>query len=92
LKRLSHGDFCGSPKWSRDSASVVAYCMPAEDTWTFRVALRRGGLAEGETALRRIDIATGEAKPVDAGPGVKMFPSVLRSGEIAFLRADVQAV
>jgi len=91
LKRLSHGDFCGSPKWSPDSASVVAYCMPAEDTWTFRVALRRGGLAEGETALRRIDIATGKAKPVDAGPGVKMFPSVLRSGEIAFLRADVQA-
>ena len=91
LKRLSHGDFCGSPKWSPDSASVVAYCMPAGDTWTFRVALRRGGLAEGETALRRIDIATGKAKPVDAGPGVKMFPSVLRSGEIAFLCADVQA-
>src|SRR2546422_633131 len=44
LKRLSDGDFCGSPKWSDDSASVVVYCMAAEDTWTFRVALRRGGL------------------------------------------------
>jgi len=66
--------------------------MPAEDTWTFRVALRRGGLPEGgETTLTRIDITTGEAKPVGAGPGVKMFPSVLSSGEVAYLRADVQA-
>ena len=92
LKRLTHGDFCGSPKWSGDSASVVVYCMPAEDTWTFRVALRRGGLPEGgDTTLTRVDIATGEAKPVTAGPGVKMFPSVLPSGEVAFLRADLQA-
>jgi Tol biopolymer transport system component len=92
LKRLSHGNFCGSPKWWADSASVVVYCMPAEDTWTFRTTLRRGGLSEGgETALARIDIATGEARAVDAGPGVKMFPSVLPSGEVAFLRADAQA-
>ena len=28
LKRISqHGDFCGSPKWTPDSKSVVAYCM-----------------------------------------------------------------
>jgi len=87
-----HGDFCGSPKWSRDSGGVIVYCMPAEDTWSFRVALRRGGLPdEGETTLMRIDIATGQAELVNAGPGVKMFPSVLPSGEIAFLRADAQA-
>jgi TolB protein len=93
LRRIGRsGDFCGPPKWSRDSGSVIVYCMPAEDTWTFRVALRRGGLPEGgETTLTRIDIATGEAAPVNAGPGVKMFPSVLPSDELAFLRADVQA-
>jgi TolB protein len=93
LKRLSrHGDFCGNPKWSRDSTSVVAYCMPAEDTWTYRVALRKGGLAEeGETTLIRIDIASGEATPVSAGPGVKIFPSVLPSGEVAYFRADGRA-
>src|ERR1700694_659575 len=63
LRRIGRsGDFCGTPKWSRDSGSVIVYCMPAEDTWTFRVALRRGGLPEGgETTLTRIDIATGEA-------------------------------
>lgn len=91
LKQLSHGDFCGSPKWTGDSASVVAYCMPAEQTWTFRTALRRGGLTEGETTLNRIDITSGESSPVAAGPGVKMFPSLLPSGEVAFLRADPQA-
>jgi TolB protein len=92
LKRLSHGDFCGSPKWWADSASVLVYCMPAEDTWTFRTALRRGNLPQGgETALTRIDIATGRSETIDAGPGVKMFPSALPSGEVAFLRADMQA-
>jgi hypothetical protein len=33
----------------------------------------------------------GSCYAVTAGPGVKMFPSVLPSGEVAFLRADVQA-
>ncbi|MGA7241685.1 MAG: hypothetical protein WBX19_00820, partial [Terracidiphilus sp.] len=37
LKRISqHGDFCGSPKWTPDSKSVVAYCMLAQETWDFR--------------------------------------------------------
>lgn len=87
LKRLSsHGDFCGTPKWSRDGGSVVAYCMPAEDTWTFRT-----GPVEGETTLMRIDVATGAATPVNAGAGVKIFPSVLPSGQVAFVRRDPQA-
>jgi TolB protein len=90
LRRIGrHGDFCGSPKWTRDSASLIAYCMPAEDTWTFRVALRRGGLTmEGETTFVRIDIATGQAEPLGVGPGIKIYPSVLPSGEIAFVRPE----
>src|SRR3954451_13293073 len=33
LKRIAgHGDFCGSPKWTADSARVVAYCMTGEQT------------------------------------------------------------
>jgi len=87
VKRLSsHGDFCGSPKWMPDSKSVVAYCMPAEDTWTYRVRV-----VEGETTLTRFDVATGSATPVSVGPGVKIFPAVLHSGEVAFVRKDVQA-
>jgi TolB protein len=84
LKRLSsHGNFCGTPKWTRDSKSLVAYCMPAEDTWT-----HRNQAVEGETALMRFDAASGASTPVKAGPGVKIFPSVLPSGEVAFVRRD----
>jgi len=87
LKRLSrHGDFCGSPKWLRDSKSVVVYCMPAEDTWTYRVRI-----VEGETTLMRIDVSTGEATPMSVGPGIKIFPSVLASSEVAFVRRDARA-
>jgi TolB protein len=84
LKRISqHGGFCGSPKWTPDSKSVVTYCMSAEETWTYR-----SGRYDGETALLKIDIASGETSPVPAGPGVKMLPAVLPSGEIAYLRHD----
>ena len=84
LKRISeHGGFCGSPKWTADSKSVVTYCMSAEETWTYR----SGGL-DGENKLMKIDIATGEATQVPAGPGVKLLPAVLPSGAIAYLRRD----
>jgi Tol biopolymer transport system component len=84
LKRISqHGRFCGSPKWTPDSKSVVAYCMSAEETWTFRA-----GREDGETTLLKIDIASGEGTPVAAGPGVKMLPAALSSGEIAYFRHD----
>ncbi len=87
LKRISeHGGFCGSPKWTADSKSVVAYCMTAEETWTFR-----SGAEDGETKLMKIDIAGGAATEVAAGPGVKMLPTVLASGEIAYLRYDKTA-
>jgi TolB protein len=84
LKRISeHGNFCGSPKWNQDSKSVIAYCMSAQETWTYRF-----GGEDGETKLAQIDVATGETKPVAAGPGVKISPFVLASGEVAYLRND----
>lgn len=84
LKRISeHGNFCGSPKWTQDSKSVIAYCTSAQETWTYRF-----GDEDGETKLVQIDIATGETKPVAAGPGVKISPAVLASGEIAYVRND----
>jgi TolB protein len=82
LKRLSkHGDFCGTPKWTQDSKSVVAYCMTAEETLTFRA-----GVEDGETRIVQIDVATGETTPVAAGSGVKVSPSLLPHGEIAYVR------
>lgn len=82
LKRISeHGNFCGSPKWTLDSKSVIAYSMSAEETFTYR-----DGTSDGETHLVQINIASGETIPVAAGPGVKVFPSVLPSGEVAYVR------
>jgi len=85
LKRITEqGNFCGSPKWSSDNKRVVAYCMSAEETWSYRV----GRLEKGETQLVSIDIATGASSPVATGAGVKMYPSVLPSGEVAYVRKD----
>jgi Tol biopolymer transport system component len=87
LKRISkHGDFCGSPKWTADSKAIVAYCMSAQDTWTYRF-----GSEDGDNQLLKIDIASGATTPVAAGPGVKLVPTVLSSGEIAYLRRDKTA-
>jgi len=87
LKRISqHGNFCGSPKWSRDSKSVAAYCMSAQETWKYR-----GPIDNGETKLVRLDISTGSATPVTAGPGVKMSPVLLASDQIAYVRKDTSA-
>jgi TolB protein len=87
LKRISqHGGFCGSPKWAPDSKSIVTYCMSAQDTWNHRF-----GEGDGDTSLLKIQIASGEITPVSAGPGVKLLPTVLPSGEIAYLRRDKAA-
>jgi len=84
LKRISqHGDFCGSPKWTPDSKSIVTYCMPAQDTWTYRF-----GGQDGDNQLIKINIASGEATRLAAGAGVKLLPAVLASGEIGYLRRD----
>jgi len=87
LKRISaHGNFFGGPKWTQDSKSVIAYCMSAEETWTYR-----WGDQDGETQLVQINMQTGATKPLAAGPGVKLSPSMLASGEIAYLRRDKSA-
>jgi TolB protein len=87
LRRLSeHGNFCGGAKWTPDSKSVIAYCMTAEETWTFR-----GGDQDGQTTLIEINVQTGLLKLLAAGPGVKISPSILASGEIAYLRNDKSA-
>ena len=84
LKRISqHGGFCGSPKWTADSKSVATYCMSAQDTWDHRF-----GQGEGDNQLFKIDIISGATTPVAAGPGIKLLPTVLSSGEIAYLRRD----
>lgn len=83
LKRLARvaGRALGSPHWAPDGGRLLAYSMTAEDTWTYRV-----GKNDGDTDLVWIDAATGAVSPVPAAPGVKLSPTVLPSGEIAWVR------
>jgi Tol biopolymer transport system component len=84
LKRLTQpGGFCGSPKWAADSKSVVAYCMSAQETWS-----NRAGQGETDDKVVKIEIASGATTPLAAGPGVKVAPSILASGDIAYMRHD----
>jgi Tol biopolymer transport system component len=89
LRRLGEsGGFCGSPKWSGDSRHVIAYCMSPQDT----IKARWGATTEdGTTTLRSFDVSTGAASDIEAGPGVKIAPSYLRGGTVAFVRKDEKA-
>ena len=85
LKRISqHGGFCGSPKWAQDSRHVIAYCMDAELTLNNR---RAAPVPGSDTRLVAIDIATGVATEVRAGPGVKFNPAYVGS-TVAYIRKD----
>ena len=89
LRRISqHGNFCGNPKWTTDSRSILTYCMSAEDTWTDRTKLVAPYAAGAANQVYRIDIVTGSILPITSGPGVKLAPSVLPSGRVAYLRGD----
>jgi len=85
LKRLTAKDenFCGSPKWSSDSKSLIAYCMIGQNTWENRV-----GQDKTDDTLERIDVATGAVSPVAAPAGTKEAPILLPSGDIGYLRRD----
>lgn len=86
LKRIGErGQFCGSPKWSADSARVVAYCMDVERTLeTRRVSPNPGN----DTRIVSIAIATGGAAPIDAGPGAKFNPAFVAGDEVGYIRKD----
>jgi dipeptidyl aminopeptidase/acylaminoacyl peptidase len=86
LKRVTeHGNFCGSPKWTADSRHVIAYCMTAEQT----LANRRPAPDPGnDTRLVSIDVSSGTASDLPAGPGVKMNPSPLPGNDIGYVRKD----
>jgi TolB protein len=80
-----HGAFCGSPKWTADSARVIAYCMDVEKTLETRRPAPQPG---NDTRLVSIDVATGKAVPINAGDGVKFDPSPIGANEIGYIRKD----
>ena len=86
LKRITqHGGFCGSPKWTADSARVVAYCMTAEQTLDNRRPVPEH---PEDTRIIAVDIKTGAISDLPSGPGVKFNPSILSGGVLAYIRRD----
>ena len=86
LKKLMPSDgFCGSPKWMPDSTHVLAYCMTGEQTLANRLANPEPG---NDTKLVSIDITSGAATDLPAGPGVKINPSPLPGNDVGYVRKD----
>jgi Tol biopolymer transport system component len=82
LRRVSeHGNFCGSPKWLANGKHLVADCMSAEETWDYRVRFYPGQ----QSQIFQVDITSGAATALTTGPDVKLAPSVLPSGELAYV-------
>ena len=68
----------------RELHRLAAHYMSAEETLPVRNSTPPGT----ETRLVSIDAGTGEASDVATGPGVRLFPAVLASGELAWLRRN----
>jgi Tol biopolymer transport system component len=96
-KRGNGGNFCGGPRWTRDSRHIIGYCLSGEETFAYRdqaeatdETMRRMGRAplRGNTTLVSVDVATLEETTTAAPPGIKFFPAVLNDGQIAYVRKD----
>lgn len=86
LKRVTeHHDFCGSPRFSADGRTLLAYCMPIENTLETR---RLNPLPGNDTRLVAINIATGAMSDVAAGAGVKISAAFLAGNDIGYVRKD----
>jgi Tol biopolymer transport system component len=84
LRRYKNDGYsCGSPKWSPDSRRLVAYCLANEDTLPYRASP-----ANGDSQLVSIDIERGEIQKVQADSGIKIAPTILPNGDIAFVRRN----
>lgn len=85
------GESCGSPKFSSDSSHVLAHCMDPELTLEARRLSPRPSEGTGrnvDTRLVSIDVVTGAAVEMPAGPGLKYNPSFVSGRDVGFIRKD----
>jgi Tol biopolymer transport system component len=90
LRRLTNSSgVCGSPRWSRDSKRLAAYCMPAQDSFD-----NRGMVPSGESLLAAIDVAAGTVSEIPEepqAPGVKISPSFVGADRVGYVRKEAEA-
>jgi Tol biopolymer transport system component len=72
----------GSPHWSPDGKTVVAYQIATRTTFGARMGI---GPQNSVSQIVSIDVATGAVTPVVTGPGLKVSPQYLGAGKIAYL-------
>ncbi len=77
-------DFCGSPKWMRDSRHIVAYCMTAQQTLANRIFNPGPG---NDTRLVSVDTVTGASTEL-AAAGIKINPSPVGQDDIGYICKD----
>ena len=83
FKRLTGaGVISVSPKWSKDGKEII-YCeMPVENSW-----LARGvsSSAKVSSQILSINLETGKRTILTAGSGLKLYPSQLPDGSLAYV-------
>lgn len=88
LKRLTgEGVTTGSPKWSADGKSIIAYQGETEVSWLSRVDQLS---MKATTQIVSIDVATGATKELTSGAGVKLYPQFLPEGRFAYSTKSAQ--
>jgi Tol biopolymer transport system component len=81
LLAAREGHALGSPSWSPDGRRVVFYEMPVAHSWYARIPMLA---ALAQSQIVSVDVATGERAQHTDGPGLKLFPQMLETGEIAY--------
>jgi TolB protein len=87
LRRITtSGKYAGSPSWSADGKSLVAY--EAELNEMNRIISARR--LTGTTQIVSIDVATGEKRVLTSGAGEKWSPRILADGRIGFAKGGAE--
>ncbi|MBC2667262.1 PD40 domain-containing protein [Novosphingobium flavum] len=88
LKRLTaEGVTTGSPKWSADGKSIIAYQGETEVSWLSRVDQLS---MKATTQIVSVDVATGKTTELTSGAGVKLYPQFLPGGRFAYSTKSAQ--
>jgi Tol biopolymer transport system component len=78
-------DFCGSPKWYPDSATILAYCVAGQETLDVRRVETEHSVP---TRIVKISLADGAITDLTNAAGVKFNPSLVGGTRLAWLRKD----
>jgi Tol biopolymer transport system component len=81
LRRITlESEVAGGPRWSADGSRLIAYSAALD-------AVCRGDLmfGRGPSQIVSIDWRTGRHEPMTKGQGLKVFPSSLPDGRIAYV-------